>query len=216
MTSGLAWGENTAVTREWDRSADEIAFTLALPLDHEPGQAGVYSSADTQLISGILTAATKRSVAQLADELIFAPLGISAPRWPPAASGLTRAYSEAHLTPRQLAKFGYLYLNRGYWDGVQIVPAAWVGASTQQQGLVDDLPYGYLWWIQEPAGRAAFTAWGYGSQGIVIIPKLDMLVVLTARSDIELSALQKHGPIIADFVVPTALNGPGEASRSRR
>jgi CubicO group peptidase (beta-lactamase class C family) len=85
-----------------------------------------------------------------------------------------------------LAKFGYLYLNRGRWDGTQVVPADHVAASTRPQsypsgGLGD---YGYQWWVtHQTAGHDGFRAQGYGGQVIQVIPDLDLVVVITSDPD---------------------------------
>jgi CubicO group peptidase (beta-lactamase class C family) len=85
------------------------------------------------------------------------------------------------LPARELAKFGYLYLNGGRWDGTQVVPADYVAASTRPQsepGGPGD--YGYQWWVTNESGHDGFRAQGYGGQLIQLIPDLDLVVVITS------------------------------------
>jgi CubicO group peptidase (beta-lactamase class C family) len=89
------------------------------------------------------------------------------------------------LTPRQMLKFGELYLHRGREAGRQIVPAAWVAESfvprtqSQRSGQL----YGYGWWIAELAGHETAFAWGFGGQYIFVVPSLDAVVVATSSVD---------------------------------
>ena len=85
------------------------------------------------------------------------------------------------LTPRDMAKFGYLYLNDGAWEGNQIVPSVWVEASTRQQVLLEDAGYGYQWWIYPSSGM--YAARGYRQQAIFVKPDLNLIVAITAEVD---------------------------------
>jgi len=87
------------------------------------------------------------------------------------------------LSPRDMAKLGYLYLNRGRWNGVQIVLARWVERSTarhmETRGLMneaEDDGYGYFWWIDAYGG---YSAHGYGGQYIFVVPRLNLVAVFT-------------------------------------
>jgi CubicO group peptidase (beta-lactamase class C family) len=90
------------------------------------------------------------------------------------------------LTARELAKLGYLYLKGGAWEGRQVLPAAYVRASTQPQvptgrtvGFYEG--YGYHWWTTTEQGHQAFAAVGLGGQLIEVIPDLDLVVVMTSE-----------------------------------
>ena len=87
------------------------------------------------------------------------------------------------LTPRQMAKFGYLYLNRGVWEGQALVPAAWVEQSTQVQAPFEagaDLRYGYHWWRVPTLSERTFAAIGLYGQFILVIPELDAVIVFAS------------------------------------
>jgi len=87
------------------------------------------------------------------------------------------------VTPRELAKFGLLYLRNGRWNGRQLVPAAWVEASMANK--VDagaPYSYGYDFWLRDIAGHHVAMAWGFGGQMIYIIKDLDLVVVMTTNT----------------------------------
>jgi CubicO group peptidase (beta-lactamase class C family) len=101
-----------------------------------------------------------------------------------------------------MAKFGYLYLQRGRWQGIQIIPTDFFAESTHRQsagGPPVDCPYGYLWWIPEP--YPAFFASGTGGQRIHVIPELDLVVAFTTRQ------LQNSAYRMLDrFILPAILH----------
>jgi CubicO group peptidase (beta-lactamase class C family) len=94
--------------------------------------------------------------------------------WPRDPQGYHFGGAFLRLPARDLAKFGYLYLNGGNWDGTQVVPADYVAASTQPQSdpPVGPGDYGYQWWVTNETGHDSFRAMGYGSQLIQVIPDL--------------------------------------------
>lgn len=112
------------------------------------------------------------------DEL-FKPLGISSVRWGDAdRQGVTDGESGLNLTPHDMAKLGYLYLHQGSWDGQQIIPSSWV--DRVRQGPVtatDGFHYANFWWSLPD--RDAFMALGLHSQIILVLPKLDVVAVMT-------------------------------------
>jgi CubicO group peptidase (beta-lactamase class C family) len=103
------------------------------------------------------------------------------------------------LPARDLAKFGYLYLNGGRWDGRQLIPADYVRASTRPYGDVPGLAgsYGYQWWETSADGHDSFYAAGAGGQVIRVIPDLDLVVVITSDPDQALDS----GPRLVERVV---------------
>ena len=84
-----------------------------------------------------------------------------------------------------MAKFGFLYLNRGSWGGRQIVSEDWVVQSTRDQitDVYGRYSYGYHWWVASLAGHPAFLASGYGGQIIGVVPSLDLVVVLKYEAE---------------------------------
>jgi CubicO group peptidase (beta-lactamase class C family) len=156
-------------------SANWVQHVLDLDMAEDPGTRFNYSDATAHLLSAIIQKATGMSAAQLAQERLFKPMGITA-SWPADPQGITMGFSEITMTPRDMAKFGLLYLNQGIWDGVQLVPAAWIRESTTKKistGTGDD--YGYLWWVP----KGSFQARGAGEQYIVVSPAMNLVAVIT-------------------------------------
>jgi CubicO group peptidase (beta-lactamase class C family) len=107
------------------------------------------------------------------------------------------------MTPRDMARLGYLYLNQGAWDGQQIIPAGWIEASTKRHIQVPeplepwDLYMGYLWWLHEDGPYAAH---GMKGQFIYVIPESELVVVFTGNiTDAEFAVPQL---LIRDYVIP--------------
>jgi CubicO group peptidase (beta-lactamase class C family) len=177
MTAGFA--EDSA-------GAGSVPAALRLELEHAPGEVSNYNSTSTHLLSAAFQEASGISAAEFAQERLFDPLGIEKPMWSADGHGVSMGGWGLQLTPRDMAKFGYLYLNEGQWDGEQIVPAEWIDQSTNPHADagVSELEvfadYGYLWWIHSFGEYKAYSAFGYGGQMITVVPELDMVVVSTA------------------------------------
>jgi CubicO group peptidase (beta-lactamase class C family) len=143
-------------------------------------------------MSAILTNQSGMSTCEFATRYLFEPLGITVEHWSQDPAGLFMGGSHLFITPREMAKFGLLYLHQGQWQGEQIVPRNWVEESlTRQVGAYasDNYDYGYGYWWQLPtlitddAEHDPYTvmdAVGYGTQRIYLIPELDIVVVFTA------------------------------------
>ncbi len=199
MRSGLDWPEssvsygsaNNILWRMMD-SRDWVQFVLDRPLVTEPGATFNYSTGDPQLLAAVLEEATGMSTRKFARTHLFEPLGVSSGHWDwrSAPEGVAFGGGGLSITSRAMAKFGYLYLEGGDWNGQQIVPADWVEVS------VADPHYGYQWWRLSNGGYAAL---GYGGQRIAVIPDLEMVVVITG----EFSGTTSRYLVDA-FIIPAA------------
>ena len=161
-------------------SDDWIQFALDLPMATEPGSQWNYCSAFTHILSGIITELTGMSALDYAAEKLFAPLGISDYAWASSPTGVSFGFGDLHLTPRDMAKFGYLYLNHGQWDGEQIIPADYVDASlaAQIETPWPDTVYGYQWWRVDSINLSF--ALGYAGTYLLVAPDKNLTVVLTS------------------------------------
>lgn len=184
MTAGFAWTEYGPVTGEWIRSADYTKFALELPLAADPGRGHNYNSSLSHLLAVIITRQSKVSLLEFARKQLFAPLGMRVQRWDTDPQGYCEGSSELYLTARDMARFGFLYLNAGQWEGKEIVPANWVWESLRPHAAQDALQanYGYQWWIGQDDERPSFVAFGHGGQMIQIVPQLDLVVVMTSTT----------------------------------
>jgi CubicO group peptidase (beta-lactamase class C family) len=182
MESGLAStsGEHYGA---WVTQDDWTAAALARPLESEPGSAFTYSTGNAHLVSAILTEASGRATLELAREALLDPLGIEVAGWERSPEGYYLGGNSLRMTPRDLARFGRLYLQQGRWEGRQLVPRAWIEVSTRRhsEGWPDRYgAYGYFWWLPPGDPWDSFAAIGYGGQLLYAVPELDMLAVVTS------------------------------------
>ena len=178
MTAGLELDENGPITQEVFSSDDWIKAAWARDRVAAPGARFNYSTALSHTMSGILTKLTGKSASELADSLLFGPLGCDAHQWAAGPQGYSFGGAELFLTPRDMARFGMLFLHDGRWEGEQIVPADWVVRSTQNQipHLPGVEPYGYWWWLDDVGNPSAR---GWGGQAVAVVRSEDLVVVMT-------------------------------------
>jgi CubicO group peptidase (beta-lactamase class C family) len=165
------------------------------PLVTDPGTEFHYSNLSSNWLGIIVDRETGMNLKAYAEENLFSPLGIEAGEWGTDADGHSNGSGDLHLTARDAAKFGLLYLNDGEYEGNQVVPADWVHDSLQRYsddinvtggfpanwGLsISDIGYGYQWW-SATAGEHHFEyAMGHGGQMIALVDEFDMLVITTS------------------------------------
>jgi CubicO group peptidase (beta-lactamase class C family) len=207
MTDGLHWvtkdiryTSSTDTTPEMMRSNDWVQFTLDRRMEAEPGTRWNYNGGASHLLSAIVQETTGMTALEFAEEHLFGPLGISEVAWLGGNQGRNYGGSRLQMTPHDMAKFGYLYLNEGMWDGEQIVPTAWVNASTANHSPTPQTYYGYQWWVMPWAGY--YSAIGARGQYITVLPELDMVVVFTS----DLVPEDQYIPLLllAFYVIPAA------------
>lgn len=163
-----------------------LTMSAGLGSGRAPGVSFAYSNSETELVGAVLQKTTGKTVDVLAQEDIFTPLGIKDVEWYKSpSSGVATSSAGLNLRPRDWAKIGQLVLNRGVWEGQQIVPASWVVQSTTEQIKTNEpLSYGYQWWLGRSPHKDGVVQWiaakGFKSQKIIIIPALDMVVVVNA------------------------------------
>ncbi len=199
MRSGLDWQEGDPVYGEMYRSRDWVKFVLDEPMVEQPGSQFVYCSGCSHVLSAIVQQETGQNTRDFAEKTLFEPLGITGADWELDAGGIPIGGWGLQITPRDMARLGYLYLNNGMWDGRQIVSAGWVRAATTRYTETDSkigLGYGYQWWIYPSFG--AYAALGRYGQTIFVAPDLDLVIVTTAQVDGH-DALFK---LIEEYVIP--------------
>ena len=160
---------------EMRQSADWVRHMLDLPMIEPPGTRFEYCNGATFLLSAILQEATGMKTLEFAVSRLFRPLGIEDVKWQTNPQGIDIGYGGMWLRPHDMAKIGWLYLNRGRWADRQVVPADWVEASTRGRIAATLFSeYGYQWWV-DSAGY--YTALGYRGQFILCVPEKNMVVV---------------------------------------
>jgi CubicO group peptidase (beta-lactamase class C family) len=188
---------------EWTSQPDWVQAVLDWPVAYEPGTRFTYNSGGSHLLSAIFQQATGQTAEAFAAENLFAPLGITDWYWRTDPQGINTGGWGLYLTPREMAKFGYLFLNGGVWDGQQIVPAAWAGTATTQhiraggQWLSDG--YGYQWWVD---AKGYYMALGYGGQYIVVVPERNMVMITT--SALPLNSYFVPEDLLNHYILPAS------------
>ena len=137
MRSGLEWTEDSTEDQV-EKAPDWVQAILGRPLASAPGTAYNYSSGNTHVVSAVLQKATGMSTCQFARRYLFGPMGITAEHWGRDPRGVFSGGYNLYLTPRELAKFGLLYLHGGKWNGRQLVPPDAVRAAQTRTSQVDD------------------------------------------------------------------------------
>lgn len=204
MRSGIRWDEDTVPYTDpknscaaMEASNDWVQFVLDQPMAAAPGTTFVYNSGVTMLLAQILKKATNRLPDEYAAEHLFAPLGIKDFYWKRTPTGLMDAEGGLHLTARDLAKLGFLFLNDGVWDGKRILPEGWAGQSTTpivslKRGS-EARGYGFQWWsLREPGVPPAFAALGYGGQQLIVVPDLELIGVFTGWNIYDKPSLSQN------------------------
>jgi CubicO group peptidase (beta-lactamase class C family) len=209
MTGGLTSVDNDFAP--YYRSPDWMEYALKQPLTAKPGSKFDYNTGLPHFLSVIITKTSGMNTKDFAEKYLFSKIGVSPLHWDQDSKGYYGGGFGLYLMPREMAKFGYLYFNRGKWDGEQIVPEAWVSESLQKHASVDKgVDYGYLFWLQpmrDPVSgkiHDTYRADGAGGQKIIMVPDLDLVAVVTA--DASVSDTMKDGAstekIISDYVFP--------------
>lgn len=217
MSAGFAWNESTSAGyNEWILSGDYIGYLLGQPIVDPPGTTFNYNSAAVHLLSVIVQLASDRWLYDYADDFLFGPIGITKSEWEFLPDGWPNGGSGIDLRPRDLARFGTLWLQNGMSGNTHILPENWVNRATQPafawwQGSdpLRDESYGYLWWLTRATRPGpAWIANGLGGQYIYVVPGKDMVVVVThdwRGAGGETSALSSNGlDLIVNHVLPAA------------
>ena len=184
MQSGLETTSNRNYGK-WVLSENWVEFAINQPLVAKPGTRMLYSTGSTHILSAILTRASGIDTKAFAQKHLVSKLGYSMSYWSKDPQGIYFGGNDMEMTPRQMLAFGELYLNKGIYDGQQIIPLEWIkeshhphARSPRGQGRY----YGYGWWLRDLAGMLVPVAWGYGGQLIFVVEPLDLVVVATSDS----------------------------------
>lgn len=184
MSSGLKCGYELGEPELFAmlKSKDWAQFTLDLPMAVKPGTQFAYCSSNMHLLSAIITKTTEMSSMAFAQKHLFEPLGIKEVYWPSDPQGINHGWGDLQMHPHDMAKIGYFYLNKGEWDGSQILSPDWIARSTQKQISVagGKMGYGYGWWVLGGEFQGMYAAVGRGGQRIFVRPEEDLVVVVTA------------------------------------
>jgi CubicO group peptidase (beta-lactamase class C family) len=181
-----------------------------------PGTTWNYNGGLTQLLAAIVQRSTGQPVEEYARAVLFGPLGIGDVEWIGDLNGLPAAASGLRLRPRDLAKFGSLYLHEGRWRDRQIIPSDWVSESTRYHvalpspsSALGTHGYGYQWW--HTCYRTGFgtfearTAAGNGQQRIYVLPALRLAVTILAGRYNDRRAARLADRLLLEHIIPATM-----------
>ena len=195
-------------------SSNWVKTTIELPLIYDPGTRFCYNTFQTHLLSAIITKTSGMSTMDFGKTFLFAKMNINCAEWWQDPQGYYFGGNSMHFTPRDMARLGYLYMNNGELNGLQIVPQEWVEASltnftnfnNSTWGDLEKVNYGYLWWLGEIGSYKVFLAIGHGGQFVINFPEINMIVVTTSDWQLDWEIADQHERsvigIVADYIVP--------------
>ncbi|RVU53833.1 serine hydrolase domain-containing protein [Anaerosphaera multitolerans] len=174
-----------------------------------------YSDASAHLLSGILTRTIGLTAREFANENLFLPIGMNEipyekvesfklknmlytqqKTWLEDKQGLTVGGWGLTLTLRDMAKFGLLYLRKGYWKGESIISENWIEESTKDYGN----HYGYLWWLRDLGNISTYYAMGTGGNMILCIPSANLVIAIA--SEVTRHPIGNRWSLIENFILP--------------
>lgn len=195
---------------------DWIKLALDAPMIADPGAQPLYGGANPLIIGGILDEALDEPVEWFAHRTLFEPLGIERYKFFLDPTGVVYMGGGLHLRPRDMAKFGQLYLDGGVWQGRRLLSEEWIQESWGQYGMLAPLDrnghqYGYLWWHHVYAVGddtiETLEARGNGGQYIFVVPSLQLVVVITS-GNFRTGKTRQPEEILRRFILPAVLGSP--------
>ena len=196
MTSGVTFNESGIVSGN-----DWLESYLNASVSEKPGTKFQYNSLNSYVLSAIVTERTEMSMDEYLRPRLFEPLGITDYFWEKCPKGITKGGWGLFLNTEDMAKLGQLYLDRGKWNGEQIIPESWVEASITKK--VDSIEgtygYGYQLWMEERPGSFEYN--GMLGQNVIIYPDADMVIVTNAgneelfQDNVMLNIIRKYFPV---------------------
>lgn len=180
---------------------------LSLPVVFAPGSQFMYNSGASYMLSSIVKRVTGQTAHEYLKPRLYKPLGINGATWTENFEGINMGASHLRMRTEDIAKFGQLYLQKGNWNGKQIIPKNWVKAASSKQienGKNDSswgYGYGYQFWLNPPGGFRADGAFGQFS---MVLPELDAVVAITSESLSTKTTMQ----IVWDNLLPEMKAAP--------
>ena len=183
MASGQHWDENyygpTSVTTQAYFKKDIRKLMSSLPFDQKPGQKFRYQSGDTQLLAMVLEKATQMHLADFVSKYFWQPMGMEQDAlWQidHQNDGIEKAYCCVASNARDFARFGKLYLQKGQWNGQQILSKDFIEKSIHPR-FEQDPEYGYGWWLSHYKDQDVYYMRGHLGQFVIVLPQLNTIIV---------------------------------------
>jgi CubicO group peptidase (beta-lactamase class C family) len=192
MRSGYPWEEFSEYNELlWSSFGDWLPLIKDIPLAYDPGTDYGYSNLMSHILGIIVSRAADTSLHNFANKYLCNPLEISIPVWWTDHDGYCYGHGDIHSNARDLARFGYLYLNDGMYMGKEIISSDWIENALNPSSfdvygreIFDNfsaLQLGYMNWFSANAGKHyVYFSWGHGGQHIFLLPEYNMIIVTTA------------------------------------
>ncbi len=215
MRSGLSWVEDYVdgdasdviemLFGESEYTGDHAGYAASKPLIHTPGSQYLYSSGTTNIIARILAnalgepAGSHEVFERYLNTRLFDAIGMSSPLAKFDEAGTFVGSSFVYATARDFARFGYLYLNDGVWNGKRLLPEGWVQYAGRVIAHDSEMPldYGAQWWVW-PEDEGSIIAHGYEGQIIWVSPRRELVVVHCGKTDAAFGAQLRS--LVAELV----------------
>lgn len=170
---------NSVVELDW------VKYYMTLPLDRTPGTTFTYSSADTFMLSAIVEASVGQNVKEYLTPRLFTPLEMDNIHWDSSPLGVTLGCTGLHLDTDELSRFGQFLLQKGSWEGKQLVPSNWINYVTSKQIATHGdgdwgAGYGAQFWI---CSHNAFRADGMHGQFCLVIPEYEAVIAINSKEE---------------------------------
>jgi CubicO group peptidase (beta-lactamase class C family) len=218
MSSGMQWDEN----RGWkdpkndephlSNEADPMRYVLSKPIAAPPDTVWTYNGGGTDLLGNIIERVSGKSLEAFANDTLFGPLGISDWEWMKYTNEKIASAVGLRLRPRDAAKIGQLVLNKGDWNGKQIISAKWIEQSVtprfQAIGYFSGIFfYGQQWWMGRSMAQEKEVKWiaamGSGGQRIFVVPERDLVVMTTSGLYFQPRQGDAAFDMMANFILPS-------------
>ncbi len=224
MTSGLEWDDETYSyfdsrndMYQLFNSRDPIKYMLSKNVVLTPGTVFDYSNCNTNVLGEVIRKATGQRLDAFAENYLFSKLGITDFEWQMLPNNVVFCSGDLRLRPRDMAKFGYLFLCKGIWKDERIISQEWVDISTQifinPNSYSADFTwadgYGYQWWQWEKIDSVDFHAYfaaGWGGQWIIVSPNMNLVVTSTA-GNYYTDTIVPIESILVEYIVPSISGG---------
>jgi len=211
MQAGMLW--EPAAPLDLVATQHVVEDVVGQSISKGQGSRFEYSTGLTHLASAVIASRSGMSTCEFATTNLFEPLGVAPEVWARDADGVHTGGWYMYFTPRELLRFGLLYLQGGNWEGQQIVPDLWVRLSLSQQVSLDDANgYGFWWWLssfvdsQTSMSYKIQSARGGGEQMIWLVPELNLVMVTTSDHAYQGSPFRFDSEqFLHEVVIPAAV-----------
>ncbi|HEX8235258.1 MAG TPA: serine hydrolase [Abditibacteriaceae bacterium] len=203
-----------------DTDGNWVRAFLARPVEHEPGTHFVYNSGATYMVSAIVQKVTGTPILNFLQPRLFEPLGIIGATWESCPREINMGGWGLSLKTEDIARFGQLYLQKGMWDGVRLLPESWVDEATTRQVSNGthaesdwEQGYGYQFWC---CRHNAYRGDGAFGQFCIVMPEQDLVLAITSNVGDMQALLNLVWEHLLPSLSPTALTEDHSAQEQLR